>query len=347
MFIHRYFYKFLSLLAFCYYFLTSNIWTSLIYILNPLKLNKNLHNEIVNNKSTLFLTLINNWKKPNHLVLIIGEDVILYNDITQIILWCMIAGVSFVSVYDYKNRLSHYNLLSAIKNNPLFEEFNKLTLGFSFNKLTSNSKTQDTLILNTLKTSKAEPNGIHKYYADDIVGILNIIEESKKKNTDQNLNSKHLYTNGLNGDSNFRKEYSNGPPCCIGDGITDGSNNKIHEKFDHPLTADLKWSNYKTELNILSRKQCESDLLNSIVELGETNLSVSDTIMKERLQEKCPLPDPEVAIVIGRKLSSYGLLPWNIRLTEFFQFDNYYDISASKFKNILRKYSKCEQRYGK
>ncbi|XP_008487125.1 dehydrodolichyl diphosphate synthase complex subunit nus1-like, partial [Diaphorina citri] len=149
------------------------------------------------------------------------------------------------------------------------------------------------------------------------------------------------------GDSNFRKEYSNGPPCCIGNGITDGSNNKIHEKFDHPLTADLKWSNYKTELNILSRKQCESDLLNSIVELGETNLSVSDTIMKERLQEKCPLPDPEVAIVIGRKLSSYGLLPWNIRLTEFFQFDNYYDISASKFKNILRKYSKCEQRYGK
>lgn len=305
-------------------------------LINPFKFNKNLHNEIVNNKSTLFLTLINNWKKPNHLVLIIGEDVILYNDITQIILWCMIAGISFISIYDYKNRLSQLELLKALKNNPLFEEINKLSLGFSFNTLNSIGKAQDTLVLNTpTKNGKVESNYINKYYADDDGSrILTITEDNK---IHQNMKNRHLINNNdsLMKGSNREFIYSNG-------------NRKLDASFENNnLKSNLYLDLKKTELNILTREQCENDLLSSIIQLSKSENNINSSLINKKLSEKCPLPDPEVGILIGQKLSTYGLLPWNIRITEFFQFDNYYDISISKFRNILMKYSKCEQRYGK
>uniref|UniRef100_A0A8D8YMF2 ditrans,polycis-polyprenyl diphosphate synthase [(2E,6E)-farnesyldiphosphate specific] n=1 Tax=Cacopsylla melanoneura TaxID=428564 RepID=A0A8D8YMF2_9HEMI len=350
MFLHKYFYKFLYLVACVYYFLSTNLWLSLMHILNPFKLNKNLHNEIVNNKSTLFLTLINNWKKPNHLVLIIGEDVILYNDITQIILWCMIAGISFVSIYDYKNRLSHVNLMSAIKSNQMFEEISalmKLQLGFSFDTVVSkNGKLHNSVVLDSGKMNrKTELTGINKYYAGDVDRILTIIEDGKTKNIATNrTNGKHL-SNGINGSGTFDINHSKLNGHCHGNGIDPG-----HKEFDERLLDMMKSSNgksSKTELNILSRKQCETDLMNSIIEISETTADISTALLEEKLYDKCPLPDPEVGIVLGNKLSSYGLLPWNIRLTEFFKFDNYRDISVNKFNSILMKYSKCEQRLGK
>lgn len=312
-----------------------------MFVLNPFKLNKSLHNEIVNNKSTLFLTLINNWKKPNHLVLIIGEDVILYNDITQIILWCMIAGVSFVSIYDYKNRLSQLQLMSAIKCNPMFEEINKLTFGFSFNSVVSKSKLGESMVLDSSKVSKkSEFNGIHKYYADDMGRILTIIEDCKIK--ENNLKYKQSFKEGINGTTGLDIN-QNGNGCCNGNRI---KQNDFDKWFSQMLSTSEN-SSCNTKLNILSRQQCETDLLTSIKELSESKIDVNSVSLQEKLHEKCPLPDPEVAIVIGNKLCSYGMLPWNIRLTEFFQFNNYYDISISKFNSILKKFSKCEQRYGK
>lgn len=343
MFILKYFYKCLSLLAFCYYFVTSNILSSLMCLLiNPFKISKNLHNDIVNNKSTLFLTLINNWKKPNHLVLIIGEDVILYNDITQIILWCMIAGISFVSIYDYKNRLSHLELLKALKNNPLFEELNKLTLGFSFKKATSKVKAPHDTLVSNQNAQNGKLNGIaNKYYGDDDSHrILTIIEDK----TQLNIRNKHLKNEINNNDSPFKG--SNGDTIyCYGNGKFDASQQKAFEKMFSK--SNLYLDHEKTELNILTRKQCEKDILDSLVQISKSKNDVSNSVIETELSERCPLTDPEVGIVIGKRLSTYGLLPWNIRLTEFFQFNNHYDINILKFRHILMKYSKCEQRFGK
>lgn len=312
-------------------------------LVNPLKFNKNLHNEIVNNKSTLFLTLINNWKKPNHLVLIIGEDVILYNDITQIILWCMIAGISFVSVYDYKNRLSHLELFKALKNNPMIEEINKLTLGFSFNKLNNNSKAQNIVGDTPIQNGNFKTKSIGKHYTDDIAHILRIIDKSKADGN-MDVKNRHSYKYGLNGNGCFVNSSSEQILFCN----EKEKDTSLKKMFDEVFTkSELYLREEQTQLNILSRKQCEKDLLNSIFQLSKSDSNISSTIIEQKLATQCPLPDPEVAIVIGRKLSSYGLLPWNIRLTEFFQFNNYYDISVSKFNNILKKFSKCEQRYGK
>jgi len=41
-------------------------------------------------------------ESPTHLGVIIGDDVIEAEDFTNIILWCIAAGISFLTVYDQK-----------------------------------------------------------------------------------------------------------------------------------------------------------------------------------------------------------------------------------------------------
>lgn len=57
-------------------------------------------------------------------------------------------------------------------------------------------------------------------------------------------------------------------------------------------------------------------------------------------------PDPELAIYFGEMCSVYGLLPWHIRLTEFFNIPSQGDLNIRTFLNALSAYSKCEQRFG-
>ena len=41
-------------------------------------------------------------KIPSHLVIIIGNESISYKDLANIIVWCIAAGISFLSFYDHK-----------------------------------------------------------------------------------------------------------------------------------------------------------------------------------------------------------------------------------------------------
>ncbi|XP_012261886.1 dehydrodolichyl diphosphate synthase complex subunit nus1 [Athalia rosae] len=59
------------------------------------------------------------------------------------------------------------------------------------------------------------------------------------------------------------------------------------------------------------------------------------------------LPDPDLAIVCGKTCSTYGLLPWHIRTTEFLQLDTHHNLRVVDFVSLLEEYTKCEQRYGK
>lgn len=57
-------------------------------------------------------------------------------------------------------------------------------------------------------------------------------------------------------------------------------------------------------------------------------------------------PDPELAIYFGDVCSTYGFLPWHIRLTEFMQIKSQKTLSVEVFLSTLFKYSKVEQRFG-
>ncbi|XP_044739218.1 dehydrodolichyl diphosphate synthase complex subunit nus1 [Chrysoperla carnea] len=59
------------------------------------------------------------------------------------------------------------------------------------------------------------------------------------------------------------------------------------------------------------------------------------------------LPEPDLGIVCGNILCLYGILPWHIRTTEFIQLETHVNIHIDTFLQILYKYAKSEQRYGK
>ncbi|XP_011498149.1 PREDICTED: dehydrodolichyl diphosphate syntase complex subunit nus1 [Ceratosolen solmsi marchali] len=83
------------------------------------------------------------------------------------------------------------------------------------------------------------------------------------------------------------------------------------------------------DLNMLQEKDITSELLNK-----ELNLYVK-------------MPDPDIAIVFGKILCTYGFMPWQTRVTEFFVIPTHHGISSVNFIETLIKFSECRQRYGK
>lgn len=60
------------------------------------------------------------------------------------------------------------------------------------------------------------------------------------------------------------------------------------------------------------------------------------------------IPDPELTVYFGKVTCTAGLLPWQIRLTEFIQISyKQHQLSLDKYIRVLYKYAKCEQRFGK
>ncbi|XP_058054284.1 dehydrodolichyl diphosphate synthase complex subunit Nus1 [Anopheles bellator] len=85
--------------------------------------------------------------------------------------------------------------------------------------------------------------------------------------------------------------------------------------------------------------------------LRNRNLQISDVdieFLNGRLQAAHNhIPDPDLALYFGDICSPYGLLPWQIRLTEFLSLAlRLRDVSVRHFMNCLLKFARCEQRFG-
>lgn len=53
-------------------------------------------------------------KVPSHLVLIIGnEEIISFDDLANITVWCLAAGISFVSFYDHNGKSDLFRLATV------------------------------------------------------------------------------------------------------------------------------------------------------------------------------------------------------------------------------------------
>lgn len=80
----------------------------------------------------------------------------------------------------------------------------------------------------------------------------------------------------------------------------------------------------------------------------DTNVTVgkiNSSYLNEKFEEIIH-PDPDLAIYFGDYCSTFGLLPWHIRLTEFINIKTQHALTIQTFLETLFKYSKCEQRFG-
>lgn len=77
---------------------------------------------------------------------------------------------------------------------------------------------------------------------------------------------------------------------------------------------------------------------------------VTVEMVDKRLQQHFHhIPDPELVIYFGSVCSTFGMLPWQIRLTEFLPMEDIrlQDVKVEHFVSCLYRFAKCEQRCGK
>lgn len=70
-----------------------------------------------------------------------------------------------------------------------------------------------------------------------------------------------------------------------------------------------------------------------------------DTLLNKRLG--FAVTEPELCIVFSRQTCTYGLLPWHARFTEFHTHRTGQYFGPKEFSQVLYKYARCEQRWGK
>lgn len=102
-------------------------------------------------------------------------------------------------------------------------------------------------------------------------------------------------------------------------------------------------------VNFLSPRECKAKIADVCRSMATDEHLLSEQININSVHERCASivsPDPDVAIYFGEICSTYGFLPWHIRLTEFFPIESQHTMTVYSFMETLFKFSKCEQRFG-
>jgi len=108
---------------------------------------------------------------------------------------------------------------------------------------------------------------------------------------------------------------------------------------------------HSMSLNILDPRLSKfqmSEVCRHIAQNGEStnhlNTNYIDKIISESDQF---VSDPDLGLYFDDVCCTFGLLPWQLRLTEFIRVKFHSTINVTHFIDALYSYSKCEQRFGK
>lgn len=108
---------------------------------------------------------------------------------------------------------------------------------------------------------------------------------------------------------------------------------------------------HSMSLNILDPRQSKfqmSEACRRIAESGESTQQLSINSIDKTISElEDYVTDPELGLYFDDVCCTYGLLPWQLRLTEFFKVDFYSSLNVTHFTDALYCYSRVEQRFGK
>lgn len=125
-----------------------------------------------------------------------------------------------------------------------------------------------------------------------------------------------------------------------GSGYISYKNGRKHD-IDIQFVDPMENKMYVTNV---CRRLC-SDVVAGRITADEINVATIDERFASELS--CTV-DPDLAFYFGPFCCTYGLSPWQIRLTEFVQIDGRRRyIGVDSFLKGLYTYAKCEQRFGK
>ncbi|XP_049872802.1 dehydrodolichyl diphosphate synthase complex subunit NUS1 [Pectinophora gossypiella] len=140
------------------------------------------------------------------------------------------------------------------------------------------------------------------------------------------------------------------------------------ERNKKGIPGCIKWSNkpnlngytngipaHTIMVNILSPEDGRTRIAQCIQEIARGKIPCqrnSNEFTAQELDEALtlmypPIPDPDLVLYTGPLCCTHGLLPWQIRLTEFIQLSVDHSINIENYIGALTIYSKCDQRFGK
>lgn len=99
--------------------------------------------------------------------------------------------------------------------------------------------------------------------------------------------------------------------------------------------------------SILDGRNSLVDVAKQLCQEGIHSVDVDINTVDVRLKAQTETPDPDLAIVCGNVLSTFGYPPWDLRVTEIYQMGSQHGVTLQEFLRVLEKYANCEQRFGK
>lgn len=99
--------------------------------------------------------------------------------------------------------------------------------------------------------------------------------------------------------------------------------------------------------SILVGRNILIDVVKQLCQDGIHSIDVDINTIDVRLKAQTESSDPDLAIVFGDVLSTFGYLPWDLRVTEIHQMYSHHGVTLQEFLTILEKYARCDQRFGK
>jgi len=77
-----------------------------------------------------------------------------------------------------------------------------------------------------------------------------------------------------------------------------------------------KWEP-RIEVNILTSKHSKLQLVNALRTVCSTEEEFSDTLVEFAINKTFPMVEPDLVVICGKSCTTFGLLPWHTRVTEF------------------------------
>jgi dehydrodolichyl diphosphate syntase complex subunit NUS1 len=104
----------------------------------------------------------------------------------------------------------------------------------------------------------------------------------------------------------------------------------------------------RINISLLSREDGKQDISRCAVRLSRKDLKdIGEEDVAAELQTNHHLPDPGLLIRLGILQSNLDFLPWQTRLSEIHSIESTLALSLHQFTDVIRSFSKCEQRLGK
>lgn len=105
----------------------------------------------------------------------------------------------------------------------------------------------------------------------------------------------------------------------------------------------------KIHVKILTESDGRANIVNVSKVLASCDMiqPINIDCISRHLREQFEFPDPDIGVYCGKIFSLYAYPPWQMRVTEFLGVRTHHSLTSKCFVELLRRYSKCEQRLGK